>query len=193
MASTVSLLKMLRLGIKTVSQLLFHRVPLEPSNEDIRHSLTTIANAVNKKTLSCDKKFLQEDISFKYQSGLPSLTFTKDCHYTLLVALAFTPFDPFFEEINEVVSQMLESGIFQFLPKEFLKGIPRKSEDTPPLVLTLEHLGIGFTFISFSLALSVATFCIEVSIPKARQLVKNVRDTFVALTVISAVTKLRFY
>lgn len=156
------------------------------------HSLTTIANGVNKKTMGCDKQYLMNLVSWRYKSGSPSLSFSTDLHSTYLVALAFTPFDPFFDEINAAVVGMFESGIMSHIQQGFFNGTRIKSAiyETPTINLSMEHLEIGFIICMLSMTSSIVAFSFEVTIPKIRKLLIKVRDTIVVLKVVQELIRI---
>lgn len=66
----------------------------------------------------------------------------------------------FFEPLNHKIIQLVESG----LAKKFVEEAspkPNKSDEAGPVVLTLEHLGIGFKIVLFFLLISFIFFLLE--------------------------------
>lgn len=67
----------------------------------------------------------------------------------------------FFEPFNEKLERFVESGISEELIRRAAKYSEEIKSEDGPVVLTFEHLGVGFKIIMFFLLISFVVFCFE--------------------------------
>lgn len=163
---------------------------MEYSNLDIEQWLDIIAEPKNERTLIITHKFLNILEKYRYRSGKPSFSFLNDKEAEVLIAFAMTPFDPFFEEFDEKIQRLIEAGVCPYRLNGDIIPIDGKNElydeEVPPLVLSMDDLGIGFIVCLIPLTLSIFVFMIEIAIPRIRILAHEVGGSIVAVAVISA-------
>lgn len=105
------------------------------------------------------------------------------------------PYDPFFEEFDVTLQRLVETGICpDRMNGKYWKPITNKryNEEVPPLVLTMDDLGIGFLACAVPLFGSIIVFAFEVLIPKLKLFARILKDYLVAYQVLKAVLKLKF-
>lgn len=128
-------------------------------------------------------------ITSGYHSGVTSINVLKEHLKTLYLGVWFVESSPYFEILNEKVLQLLAGGILQRHEdyQNFPKGNIKLVQESSPLVLTMDHLGMGFLFCLVPLAIGIAVFAIEKSI----QALTILRNKFVLLNVVKAYMRAR--
>lgn len=131
--------------------------------------------------------YLEKLEKYYFRSGKSSLTILDEDIRSLEITFPMLPFSPFIEGFQEKIQRLVEAGI---CPNRMNGSIVAASsenkmydEEVPPLVLTLDDLGIGFAACLIPLLLSFAVFFIEIAIPKIFQL----RDYFIAVFVLKTI------
>lgn len=163
---------------------------MEYSKLDIEEWLDIIAEPKNERTLMITLQFLNILEKSRYRSGKPSFRFLNVEGRTILIAFAMTPFDPFFEEFDEKIQRLLEAGVCPYRLNGDIIPIDDKNdlydEEVPPLVLSMDDLGIGFIVCLIPLTLSIFVFMIEIAVPRIRIFVHKLGGSIVAVAVIAA-------
>lgn len=133
-----------------------------------------IAEPVNKRTMQLSLDYIERLERFYFRSGKSSLAILEEDVRSLTITFPMLPFNPFYEEFEGKIQKLVEAG---FCPRRLIGRIvastsenKRFNEDVPPLVLTLEDLGIGFLACLFPLGMSIVVFAIEISISKLHRL-----------------------
>lgn len=77
--------------------------------------------------------------------------------------IAFPPFFFFFEAFNEVVDRIIPSGLIEYWSRFFFNSRYnlKKLEKSEPVVLTMDHLGVGFLLWFICLGISLVCFIVE--------------------------------
>lgn len=149
------------------------------------------AEAANKNTQAITLEFIDTIEKSFYRSGKTSLTVLDYNVGTQFITFPLSPFSPFYEDFHETILRLIEAGICPDRMNGKMKKVvfqsKRRNEDVPPLVLTLDDLGIGFIVCSVPLCFSALVFLLEVLIPKIFTLSCEMRDCSVAYFVIRAV------
>lgn len=148
-------------GCKTITDCL--DVVAEPSNKGIHLTVDT------------SMLFIE---SQKYRSGQTSLHALDQKVENLYIGVTFEPFNPFFEDFNEKINQMLSSGLFDYWLYSNYKLKNNVVEDIGPQVLTMDHLGVAFIACSLPLLLAIAAFLGEVVLHRHRHRIFAVRALF---------------
>ena len=130
--------------------------------------------------------------SSRYYTGTSSLTMLEETYGYFYVGIPFTTFNPVFEEINEKTHQALAAGIFpEFLyDDKFRNAMKQLSDEVPVLVLTMDHLNIGFLACLIPMIMSLVAFVFEFVLPKIVKVFENYA-TFLA--VIRALSEIKFF
>ena len=68
-----------------------------------------------------------------------------------------------FEVLDRKISQLVEAGLMDYYIDEYMKK-PEPIDETGPVVLTFEHLGVGFKIWLLALFISTFAFCLEHSV-----------------------------
>lgn len=159
------------------------------SNLSLTTLLEIVAEPENKRTLSMTEECLKILESSRYRSGKSSLNFLTVHESSVLHAFALTPFDPFFEQFDEKIQTLIEAGTCPYRMNGEIVEYGGKNdlydEEVPPLVLSMDDLGIGFIVCVIPLALSVFVFFIEVMIPISQNFVHKVKDSIIAVAAIA--------
>lgn len=149
------------------------------------------AEAANKITQVITIEHIELIEKRFYRSGKTSLEVLDYNVGTQFITFPLIPFSPFYEEFHATILRLIEAGI---CPDRLNGGMQRVisqskrcNEDVPPLVLTLDDLGIGFIVCSVPLCLSAVAFLLELLIPKIFALTSKISNCLVAYFVIHAV------
>lgn len=141
-----------------------------------------IVEPVNKRTMQLSMDYIEMLERRYFRSGKSSLAFLDEDIRSLTITFPMLPFNPFYEEFEEKIQRLIEAGT---CPKRLIGRIvastsenKRFNEDVPPLVLTLDDLGIGFVACLVPLGLSIIVFVIEISASKLRQLQNYLKAVF---------------
>lgn len=156
---------------------------------DLKTWIDIVAESKNKKTFIATKEWLDNIERGRYRSGKSSVNFLNHNFDGTLITFPFAPFDPYFKEFDQIIQWKFESAIFSGIVH--IKNVLHNDE-VPPLVLTLNDLGIGFLVCTFPLALSLVVFLTEVTVLKIKLIAKNIRDALVAVYVIGFSVKILF-
>ena len=110
--------------------------------------------------------FTQFPGSTFYRSGKSSLAILEEDMNTIFSSMLMSNYDPWNEEFNEQLHFLVSSGIYNFIRSfyDLEDQIPPQSEEIPPMVLTLDHLGIGFEVCGIVCLLSIFIFLLELLI-----------------------------
>lgn len=98
-----------------------------------------------------------------YRSGTSSILLLKEKLRSLFIGLAFKPFSPFYEILNEKIFRMVSAGLIDYWMNRSMnpRGSTAFDENVGPQVLTMEHLAIGFKVCLVPLAISLTVFFFE--------------------------------
>lgn len=169
----------------------FFRLPYSFTNATELEIFDMTVDAANKNTQAITVELIDKIEKILYRSGKTSLKILDYNVGTQFITFPLTPFDPFYEEFRETILKLIEAGICPFrLNGKMVDRVLRRNrlnENVPPLVLTLEDLGVGFIVCSIPLCLSVAAFLFELLISKIHEIISLTRDYFVAFGIIRAV------
>lgn len=127
-----------------------------------------------------------------YRSGKSSLEMLNENVAPVFVLFAISHFSPFLEEFDEKIQILKEAGL---CPYRLISNTDHSYKfdlhDTvvPPLVLSVEDLGIGFLVCLVPLTLSVVAFIMELVVLNSVEMLKHCRDLLIALYVINIVVK----
>ena len=78
-------------------------------------------------------------------------------------------YHPWNEEFNSNILLFLQSGIID-RDVLFIFKYQIRNENIPPLVLSMDHLGIGFEIIDVMLGISSAMFILEIALERVLKL-----------------------
>lgn len=127
------------------------------------------------------------------RSGTSSLIQLQETVRFTFKSIFVKPFDPWCEEFNKKIMELLAFGIF---PREHelmrlesveknnqkyeltpsrLRDRPLKEDDIPLLVLTLDHLAVGFFVCALPVLISILVFLVEIFFPKLQELYEMTR------------------
>ena len=122
-----------------------------------------------------------------YQRGLPSASFLRqEFAFHFLHPIEMFSYDPWFAEFNAILGQMLDHGIVDDV---FQRKYPQKSaEEIPALVLTMDHLAVGFIACFIPLMLSVILFFFELS----RSTRSSLKKALVGLVLLKSFYQVKF-
>lgn len=99
--------------------------------------------------------------------------------FSYFSCVGFRPFNPYFEILNEKISELISAGIVQHTYRNLTRmDIMRNvDDDIGPQVLTMEHLEIGFLICLVPLICAALAFLIEVLTHElARKIRKIISD-----------------
>lgn len=148
---------------------LLFRIPLDPesiSKLDIKSWMNSIAEPANKKILTATMEFLDQVEKSSYRSGKTSIEVSDLRLATQLITIPIRSFSPFYETFRQTIQTLSEAGICPHRLTGQLVSIEGKNkrydEEIPPLVLSMDDLGIGFLVCLIPLTLSGVVFSFEV-------------------------------
>lgn len=124
------------------------------------------AEPANKATTIMTSVALSNVYKDSFRTGTGSLTLLDETAITFFISVAFRPFHPYFETFNEKIGELTSTGIVQHIYWNIQKLSDNKNDETGPLVLTMEHLEIGFVICCISLTFAAVAFVFEVLVHK---------------------------
>ena len=167
------------------------RIPVTQENYQYNYFNIVVEPEFKMTIVMIEEQFKYFE-STGYFTGRSSLTLLDETYGYFYIGIPFNRFKPVFEEINEKTHQALAAGIF---PK-FLYGtgfrylIQKIAEEIPVLVLTMDHLSIGFLVCLIPLAMSLVAFAFELFSSK---IVKVFQNYATFLAVIRALSQLKLF
>lgn len=137
-------------------------------------------------------EFISQVETDAYRNGKTSIEISEEIKLpSALIDFPVPNFSPFYEVFEETIQKLIEAGVCPLrLDDHLISRIVPPSyaaydEEIPPLVLSMEDLGVGFEVCLIPLAFSLVVFIFEVIYPKAKQIVKDyLTASFTVLTFI---------
>lgn len=132
--------------------------------------LNIVADYSNMKVSVAEEGFLDVIEAHRFSSGFASLRTLSEKVSIQYWFPYFASFNPFFEEFNAKISQMVATGHFgSWKMHEIKKSLIKDRKDNiGPQVLTMEQLEVAFIVCSVPAILSVVVFCFEVLVQSPR-------------------------
>lgn len=161
----------------------FVRIPIEFGHFDICDMLNIAAVSENKKMLPATYELIAATQKKDYRSGKSSIQVIKDKTLPMEITFSMEPFHPFFEEFHDKIQRLIESGTMRFNEAGQSFGF---DEEVPPLVLSMDDLGIGFVVCMIPLTLGAIAFIVEVLSPNVKIFARKICEGFIAAIVVSA-------
>lgn len=132
--------------------------------------LDIVAEYANKKV------FITADYTIDYiedhifSSGFTSLRMLSETAVVVYWFPYFATFNPYFEEFNAKLSEIVAAGLFGSWDMHDLRKASMKdrSDNVGPQVLTMEHLEVAFIICSVPAILAVIVFCFEVLVHRIK-------------------------
>lgn len=118
-------------------------------------------------------EYLDKIEKLHYRSGKTSIDISEEIELERkLITFPVRIFSPFYKQIEDTIQKLLEAGICPYrlngkLSEEKFRN-KRFDEEIPPLVLSMEDLGIGFEVCMIPLALSFFVFSVEIIWPRMK-------------------------
>lgn len=146
----------------------------------------------NKKTILLSLEYLKYTERFTYRNGKSSFSILSEELRPLHLTFAMKPFSPFYEKFDETIQRLCQGG---FCPERLAMLHPRQilykdrnmeNDKIPPLVLSMDDLGIGFVVCSIPLTFSVIVFVAEVFTNKTKKMIQSLNDYIVAYVVMKS-------
>lgn len=128
-----------------------------------------VAEPLNRRVFDSTLEFLSKMEKKYYRNGKTSIKILDLDSREQAVNFPIQWFSPFYEKFNEKIQALIEAGICphrlagKVVPKTELTG-RRYDEEMPPLVLSMDDLGVGFEVCLIPLALSVLVFNFELKL-----------------------------
>lgn len=144
--------------------------------------LNLVVEAENEKTVAATMKMIDAVQTKIYRSGKTSAKMLNDNIMTFRLTFTMEDFHPFFDEFHYQIQRFIESGRSRF--HRNIKNL-LYDEEVPPLVLSLDDLGIGFAVCLIPLTLSAIAFIGEVVASKFMLLAVEMRDVLTAAFVVA--------
>lgn len=143
----------------------FQRPRFEKSEESATWEIFDIVSEPTNKAVIFGVSILITAIHNNYRSGRASICMLDENINNVHVGLAYKPFSPFLETMNEKTVRLVEAGLIEYWLKDDL-NYRRKinEEEIGPQVLTMDHLEVGFIICTICLAVGLLAFLVEVSI-----------------------------
>lgn len=159
-------------------------------NLTIRGMLQIAAEMENKRTVAATLKIIDSVEQKTYRSGKISMKAINDKIIPFMMSFIMEDFHPFYDEFHLNVHRLIESGLSQFNQK-FRN--PLFDEEVPPLVLSLDDLGIGFAVCLIPVTLSFVTFIAEVAASKIQVITASILNALTAMYLVTALLGKRIY
>lgn len=139
--------------------------------------LNIVADAENKRTVAATFKLIDALQKKFYRSGKTSAKVLNCQIAPYMLAFPMEKFHPFFDEFRFQIHRSIEAGVSSF--NRNIKNSLQEDE-IPPLVLSMDDLGVGFLVCLIPLAVSAVAFIGEVFVSKLIFLSKAIRDVITA-------------
>lgn len=127
-----------------------------------------------------------------YRSGKTSVAIADVTLAPIFISFAMTPFNPYSEIFFEIIQRLIEAGICPDRLAGRTSNVKLRNtlydEEVPPLVLSMDDLGVGFEVCLIPLTLSFVAFIFEVLCPIIKQ---NILEYAVAIYSVVAFTRMR--
>lgn len=127
--------------------------------------MEVVVKPENKRVVLATLEYLISTENIAFRSDRSSLTVLEEKLGVIPITFLMTKFHPMFKEFSEQILRHRELGGYRGVK------IKTRKEQTPPLVLTMDDLQIGFILCLFPLTLSVVTFLIEMTFPKTQEII----------------------
>ena len=99
------------------------------------------------------------------RSGSPSIKFLEDSRTSFFYyAVAMYNYDPWFNEFNKKLLHIVNFGFNDDTLQR--RRSNRPDDEIPPLMLTMDHLRVGFLLCCIPTVLGLISFAVEIVIPK---------------------------
>lgn len=139
------------------------------TRNDIYKSFDISAEPANKFTTPGGESFLSSihnDYVNFYRGGVSSLLILKEPIRNALMALAFKPFNLFYDAINRMMGELANGGFINYWLDSMnnIRGLTLKVDNIGPQVLTMEHLMIGFQICLATATSGMIVFGAEVAV-----------------------------
>ena len=144
----------------------------------------------NKISMTADRYFFGRtfgaEISY-FRKGKLSLKLLEDNTASAYIGLRLYGL-PWDEEISKQLLDIAPTGLY-LSPYDPFRNIStenlQKDEPIPAMVLTMDHLAIGFEIIGIFYLISLFSFSVEILIPKLKSFCAQTRDLIVFLYVLN--------
>lgn len=126
----------------------------------------------NKRVVLATLEFLVSTENIAFRSDRSSMTVLEEKLGIDPITFPMSKFHPMFEEFSEQILRYREIGGY--------RGVKFKTrkEQTPPLVLTMDDLQIGFILCLLPLTLSLVAFFIEILLSKIQEMILDLKIMF---------------
>ena len=128
--------------------------------DEFDKQLEIVSEPSNHAAQECFAIKIDHINQYEYRSGTTSLITLAENYVTNHHGILFKPFDPFFEVYNEYKGWLESNGIMEKWRRDNLVR-KTKPEEIGPQVLTMDHLGIGFSACLIPAIISIAAFILE--------------------------------
>lgn len=159
---------------------------------DVTIWMDVVSEPSNRKIVSATLEFLDKLERLSYRHGKTSIEVSQAIEVeSQMITFAMRSFSPFYEIFNNKIQMLVEAGICPHRLKRYNNWKKTRNkrfdEEIPPLVLSMDDLGVGFEVCLIPLALSLLVFVFEIVWPKVKQiLTEYLTALFLVLTFVTA-------
>lgn len=170
-----------------VSLILFFRIQVDSESHAKANPyiwFNAVAEPANRRIVAATLEFLENLEKLSYRNGKTSIEILENNKLgAQRITFQMPSYSPFWKIFNERIQSLLEAGMCPHRLADHILSErsmnTRFDEEIPPLVLSMDDLGVGFGVCLIPLALSVSVFVFEVAYSKVKLFLKECSVLFV--------------